>query len=95
VLQRRASLLWEEDREAEQLIVAFGNDSAALSDLFERQLDRIGMSQQRFAVLFPYQRSTALQLFERVALGRKRESEGRMCGHPQILPAAAANIAAA
>jgi hypothetical protein len=40
--------------------------------LFERQLDGIRIRQQRLAILFPHQRSSTLQLFERALLGRNR-----------------------
>ena len=61
---RVAIVTTQHDREAEQLTDALRDDGATVGDLLERQLDRIGMGEQRLAILFPNQGSAPLQLFE-------------------------------
>jgi hypothetical protein len=50
----------------------FNNDDEAGGDLFGRKFDRVRIGEDVVTVFFPLKGRTALQVFQRFALGRTR-----------------------
>jgi hypothetical protein len=58
----------QDDGKAQDFTVPLGDKDAARLNLLEWKLDRVGMSEQRRAILLPNQGRPALQLFQRFLL---------------------------